>query len=98
MHRLRKWLGGEDRILLRHGALALNSERCWSDVRALEAALDRLESGALDNAAALRQEIRQLYRGALLPGDEAAGIVTRRNALQRRVQAALAAGQSLPDR
>ena len=98
VHRLRKWLGGEDRIVLRHGALALNRERCWSDVQALETALDRIESGALEDAAAQVQEIRQLYRGALLPGDERAGIVTRRNALQRRVQAALAAGQSLPDR
>ena len=98
VHRLRKWLGGEDRIVLRHGALALNRERCWSDVQALEAALDRLESGALEDAAAQQQSIRQLYRGALFPGDERAGIALRRNALQRRVQAALAAGQSLPDR
>ena len=98
VHRLRKWLGGEDRIVLRHGALALNRERCWSDVQALEAALDRIESGALEEGVAQVQEIRQLCRGPLLPGDEQAGIVTRRNALQRRVLVALAAGQSLPDR
>ena len=100
VHRLRKWLGGEDRIVLRHGAMALNRERCWSDVQALEAALDRLESGAPADAAAQVQvqEVRQLWRGALLPGDERAEIVTRRNALQRRVQVALAIGQSLPDR
>ncbi|MEO5772479.1 MAG: winged helix-turn-helix domain-containing protein, partial [Burkholderiaceae bacterium] len=98
VHRLRKWLGGEDRIVLRHGALALNRERCWSDVQALEAALDSLESGALKDAAAQQQSIRQLCRGALLPGDERAAIALRRNALQQRVQAALAAGQSLPDR
>ena len=98
VHRLRKWLGGEDRIVLRHGALALNRERCWSDVQALEAALDRLESGATEDAAVQAQAIRQLCRGALLPGDERAVIVTRRTALQQRVQVALAAGQSLPDR
>ncbi len=98
VHRLRKWLGGEDRIVLRHGALALNRQRCWSDVQALETALDRLETGVLEDRAAQVQCIRQLYRGALLPGDEQAGIVTRRHELQRRVQAALAADRSLPDR
>jgi len=98
VHRLRKWLGGEDRIVLRHGALALNRERCWSDVQALHAALDRFENGAPEEAAAQLKIIRQLYRGALLPGDEQAGIAMRRNELQRRVQVALAAGQSLPDR
>ena len=98
VHRLRKWLGGEDRIVLRHGALALNRERCWSDVQALESALDRLDSGALEVGAGQRQQIRQLYRGPLLPGDQQAGIVTRRSTLQRRVQAALEMGESLPDR
>ena len=67
-------------------------------MQALETALDRIDSSLHDSAAAQVPVIRQLYRGALLPGDEQAGIVTRRNALQRRVQAALAAGQSLPDR
>ena len=40
LHRLRKWLGGDDRVLLRQGALALNSARCWTDVAALEVLLD----------------------------------------------------------
>ena len=98
VHRLRKWLGGEDRILLRHGTLALNPERCWCDVQALQAALERLTSAALEDRAPLLQGIRRLDRGALLPGVEQVAVVTRRNELQRRVAMALATGPSLPDR
>ena len=98
VHRLRKWLGGEDRILLRHGTLALNPERCWCDVQALQAALERLTSAALEDRAPLLQGIRRLDRGALLPGVEQVAVVTRRIELQRRVAMALATGPSLPDR
>lgn len=98
VHRLRKWLGGEDRIVLRQGGLALNRERCWSDVQAVEAALDRLDGQDAVHDAEARREIRRLYRGPLLPGDGPPGIVARREALHRRVQAAHAADPSLPDR
>ena len=98
VHRLRKWLGGEDRIVLRHGLLALNPQRCWSDVQALQVALDRLDGAALEDRAPLLQDLRRLDHGALLPGTEQAAIVTRRNELTRRVAKALATDPSLPDR
>jgi hypothetical protein len=93
LHRLRKWLGGDDRILLRQGALCLNSARCWTDVAALELALN----DALNDAPAA-QGLPRLYPGPLLPGNDSPAIATRRSALQRRMQRALVdAGESLPD-
>ncbi len=86
LHRLRKWLGGDDRVVLRQGALSLNRQRCWSDVAALELALNRLEGGAIDKTAALVKAIGALYRGPLLPGVVLASVATRRAALHRRVQ------------
>jgi ATP/maltotriose-dependent transcriptional regulator MalT len=86
LHRLRKWLGGDDRILVRHSALSLNRQRCWSDVAALERALDRLGGCAIDETAALAGAVSALYRGPLLPGVALASVATRRLALHRRVQ------------
>ena len=91
LHRLRKWLGGDDRILLRRGALSLNRQRCWSDVAALELALSRLEACAVDETAARVATIGALYRGPLLPGVALAGVAARRAALHRRVQRLLQA-------
>ena len=91
LHRLRKWLGGDDRIVLRQGALSLNRQRCWSDVAALERALDQLEACALEETGALANAIVALYRGPLLPGVALASVATRRKALHRRVQRELQA-------
>ena len=98
LHRLRKWLGGDDRILLRQGALSLNGARCWTDLVALESALQGLE-GAAPAALSLRvAEVRRLYQGPLLPGNDSLAVAARRVALHRRVQRAMrAAGESLPD-
>ena len=95
LHRLRKWLGGDDRILLRQGALSLSSARCWTDVAALEIALN--DSGAAPHLAP-PPAWRQLYPGPQLPGNDAPAVAARRTALHRRVQRALAiSGESLPD-
>jgi len=99
LHRLRKWLGGDDRILLRQGALGLNSARCWTDVAALEVAMNLApgDSSATQRVPPLLSW-RQLYAGPLLPGNEASVVAARRTALHRRVQRALAnSGESLPD-
>jgi LuxR family transcriptional regulator, maltose regulon positive regulatory protein len=107
LHRLRKWLGGDDRILVRQGALSLNSARCWTDVAALESALvSALKPGTtppLDDASAVLRPAtpvswQHLYPGPLLPGNDAAVVAARRTALHRRVQQALTTfGESLPD-
>ena len=113
LHRLRKWLGGDDRILVRQGALSLNSARCWTDVAALELALQALEdlpAAELPPKPPRLATLRQLYPGPLLPGSDALAVAARRTALHRRVQRALQAAcqssglssglsstQSLPD-
>ncbi len=103
LHRLRKWLGGDDRILLRQGTLSLNSARCWTDVAALEVALISAMNPARDGSSAAPHPApplawRQLYPGPLLPGNDAPVVAARRTALHRRVQQALTnSGESLPD-
>jgi hypothetical protein len=93
LHRLRKALGGDDRIVLRQGALALNAQRCWSDVGALEGLLHEFEGAPVSQRPALAQQLRRLYRGALLPAETLPLIGARREALQRRLQRL----ESLPD-
>lgn len=89
LHRLRKLLGGDDRILLRQGTLLLNPQRCWTDVRALEQLLQALDGCANDVAPTLVTAIRRLYRAPLLPAQVLAGVVARRKALHQRVQRVL---------
>ena len=103
LHRLRKWLGGDDRILLRQGALSLNSARCWTDVAALEVALNEAMNPAPEDRSAAPHPApplawRHLYPGSLLLGNDAPVVAARRTALHRRLQRALAiSGESLPD-
>ena len=98
LHRLRKWLGGDDRILLRQGAVALNSARCWTDVVALEAALQAHGESVTTRAPTHLNAWRHLYPGPLLPASDAPAVAARRRALHRRVQRALGdGGESLPD-
>jgi len=89
LHRLRKWLGGDDRILLRQGALSLNPQRCWTDVRALESILVRLDESPIDGVPALVMSLRRLYRAPLLPEDAQPAVVRRRAALHRQVEGTL---------
>jgi len=96
LHRLRKWLGGDDRIVLRHGALHLNPQRCWTDVCALELALQNLQQATAEELPAALRTVRALYTGPLLPGVGLAPVVARRAALHRSVQQhLLRTGQAL---
>ncbi len=102
LHRLRKLLGGDDRVLLRQGALLLNPQRCWTDAAACVAALPALEralvpaAGGGDAAAvaAALQPLLALCRGPWLASDDNPAVGARRAALQRRLGAALAAAAS----
>ncbi len=85
LHRLRRLLGGDDRVPLRHGALALNPQQCWTDVGALERQLASVEAASPAALAGAVQGLRTAYTGVLLPGDETAGIPARRALLHRRV-------------
>jgi hypothetical protein len=89
LHRLRKALGGEDRVLLRHGALSLNLTRCWSDVRATEQLVRQLEAAAASKLPLLLDQLRATYRAPLLPDEGFESIVSRRRGLQREVERAL---------
>lgn len=89
LHRLRKMLGGDDRILLRQGALQLNPERCWIDVGALEALLARLETCPAGEIAGHGAAVRALYRAPLLPDESLPLVMERRAMLHRRVQRGL---------
>jgi hypothetical protein len=91
LHRLRKALGGDDRVVLHRGALALNRERCWSDVDAVERRLDGLSDLAIE---ALPEALRALQRLAvapLLPDDEQALVAARRHAIGQRWRTGLEA-------
>jgi LuxR family transcriptional regulator, maltose regulon positive regulatory protein len=93
LHRLRKVLGGDDRIVLRQGALALNPQRCWTDVGALEQVLSQIDVATALQRPALARQVRRLYRAALLPAETLPVVAARRDALQRRMQRL----ESLPD-
>jgi hypothetical protein len=96
LHRLRKWLGGDDRILLRQSALSLNPRRCWTDVRALERVLASLDESPVAGLPALVMSLRRLYRAPLLPEDTQPAVVRRREGLHRQVERALrSAGERL---
>ncbi|MDO9501158.1 hypothetical protein [Falsiroseomonas sp.] len=89
LHRLRKLLGGDDRVLLRQGALQLNPQRCWTDVGALEALLARLETCPTGEVSAYGAAILALYRAPLLPDESLPVVMERRAMLHRRVQRGL---------
>jgi len=61
LHRLRKALGGEDRVLLRQGGVVLNRQRCWVDVAALERLLRAFDDLAADALPCWVREVRRLY-------------------------------------
>ncbi|WP_137128347.1 winged helix-turn-helix domain-containing protein [Roseomonas sp. HF4] len=89
LHRLRKMLGGDDRVLLRQGALQLSPQRCWTDVGALEALLARLETCPTGEIVGHGAAIRALYRAPLLPDEALPLVMERRAMLHRRVQRSL---------
>lgn len=89
VHRLRKLLGGDDRVVLRQGALALNPQRCWTDVAELERLLTTLDSGLSASTPLLVAAVHRLYRSPLLPGVALAGVAARRRALHLRVRRTL---------
>ena len=93
LHRLRK-LVGEDRLIsLRHGRLSIDWRLCWMDLRAFEAltrAIDRgrrlgPDSGYEDQVEAWTEELFALYRGPFMgsEGDAARYLLLRGRLRQR---------------
>jgi LuxR family transcriptional regulator, maltose regulon positive regulatory protein len=89
VHRLRKALGGDDRVLMRQGVLSLNTQRCWLDVDALARALVEQNTLRPEELPARWAELRLLARGPLLPDESRALLLARRATLQRQLRLAL---------
>ncbi|HWZ72698.1 MAG TPA: BTAD domain-containing putative transcriptional regulator [Casimicrobiaceae bacterium] len=104
LFRLRKLLDVENALVLAAGKLSLSRSLVWTDVWALEAALDTAqrsgESGQADGAAtgaALR--LLDAYPGPLLGADENLWIVKPRDALRARfVRTLMRVGEQLEAR
>ena len=89
LFRLRKLLEVENAIVLGAGKLSLDRGRAWTDVWALEAALERAEDasdGRSTDASRVRAAHRLVdaYPGALLGADEDAWIAKPRDVLRAR--------------
>lgn len=77
LHRLRKLLGEDRAVLLKHGRLSLNPELCWLDLRALEAVCRRIENLTRrssepvdsDEICAQSDLLLDLYRGPFMHGE-----------------------------
>ncbi len=74
LHRLRKLLGEDRAVLLKHGRLSLNPELCWLDLRAFDAVGQRIESltrrpsspVGIDELCAQADALLDLYRGPFM--------------------------------
>ena len=89
LHRLRKLLGGDHRVLLQQGALALDRQSCWTDVGALERVLASIESASAGDLPMLVREVHRLWREPALADDELAVVAARGRTLQLRVNRSL---------
>ena len=75
LHRLRKLVGEDAALRLRHGRLSLDRDLCRLDLHALEqvlAGIDALDGRApstVDALAALAGELLDVYRGPFMDGD-----------------------------
>ena len=89
LHRLRKALGGEDRVLMRQRSLALNPRLCWVDAAEIEHLVARAADAAPAELDRLARRIRRLYRAPLAPDSRWPLLNTRRKALHRQAQRGL---------
>ncbi|GIL05033.1 hypothetical protein FBR04_15380 [Betaproteobacteria bacterium PRO7] len=92
LFRLRKLLDVEQAITLAGGKLSLAPALVWTDIQALEAALDAAQRVGEDAGVPLTASAARLidaYPGALLGDDEAAWIAQPRDALRARFTRAL---------
>ena len=70
LHRLRKLLRRDDVVTLSEGKLALNPGLCWLDLWALEKLAVQTAAATAEKLEYLGSQLFQVYRGALLQGDE----------------------------
>ena len=95
LHRLRKLLGEDRAVLLRHGRLSLDPDLCRVDLQGLDAslaAIEALDGGApraADALAALADELLDRYRGPFMDGEHDAAFVPPRERVRSLVLAGL---------
>ena len=87
LFRLRKLLGVDQAITLAGGKLSLSTALVWTDMRALEAAIEaaqRVDEASGTGLAAAAARLLAAYPGTLLGDDEAPWIAKPRDALRAR--------------
>jgi ATP/maltotriose-dependent transcriptional regulator MalT/DNA-binding SARP family transcriptional activator len=91
LHRLRKLLGEDGVIVLRHGRLTLAPDRCRLDLRALEEVLTRIEAvdgaepGGREVLVSLGTELLDVYEGPFMEGEPLEAYRALRERLRGRV-------------
>jgi ATP/maltotriose-dependent transcriptional regulator MalT/DNA-binding SARP family transcriptional activator len=90
LFRLRKLIDVDDALTLAGGKLSLSADRCWTDVRALEALLASVDRVGSRDAATLARRILERYAGPLLGTEDEPWIAKPRDALRARFIRALA--------
>jgi len=96
LHRLRKLLGGDGRVILRGGSLSLDATRCWTDCAALTYCLATLPAVERDGdprgVTAWIDAVLVLYQGPFLVGeDELSDVLVARQRIEARVTRQVAA-------
>jgi ATP/maltotriose-dependent transcriptional regulator MalT/DNA-binding SARP family transcriptional activator len=92
LFRLRKLLDVDNALVLTSGKLSLSPVLAWTDVRALEAALEAAEragEGGPEPAARAARHLLAAYRGPLLGSEDEPWIAKPRDALRARFMRAL---------
>lgn len=89
VHRLRKLLGCADAVRLDGGRLHLDARRVWVDSLAFEHLCGAVEAGTAPTLQPVAQQLLEIYRGPLLPGEDAPWIEPARQRLRRKFEHAL---------
>lgn len=94
LYRLRKLLGDDTILVLKDRKLTLDVRYAWTDVRAIDGVLKRVEMALRSGAAppeldALERQLHSLYAGPFLAGETGAWAVAHRVRLRSRLLRAL---------
>jgi ATP/maltotriose-dependent transcriptional regulator MalT/DNA-binding SARP family transcriptional activator len=105
LHRLRKLLGEDSAVTLRHGRLSLNPALCWLDVRAFDVVSRNIESlvretrghAVMDDIRAHAENLLALYRGPFMisEGDNPIYVSMRERLRNRFLRCVGGLGRSL---
>jgi DNA-binding SARP family transcriptional activator len=91
LHRLRKLVGEDRALVLRHGRLSLDADLCRLDVDSLEHLLRRIDTlddeapASTSTLAALAGELLDLYAGPFMDGERDQAFAPLRERLRNRV-------------